>query len=570
MIRPFAIPVAVVALVASAVAVPVAPLAPARPDPQRTIWPMFGGTPSRNMVNLTDRDLPDSFNVENDDSILWKADLGSRSYSQPVVAGGKIFIGTNNERPRNPRDADQMGEPFDRGILMCFDQRTGKFLWQAVHHKLTGGLVNDWPKEGIASTPAVDGDRVYYVSNRAEVVCANIIGRTGKIQGKPLEYRDPVTKTLWRYDQDTDADIIWSFDMMKELKVFPHNLAACSPLIVGDIVFVVTANGVDANHLDVPSPDAPSFIALDKQTGKLLWTDNSPGKNVMHSQWGIPSYAAEPVPMVLFPGGDGWLRAFEPSTGKLLWKFHGNPKNAVYELGGTGTKSDFVNVAPVVAAGRVFIGMGQDPEHSTGIGHLWCIDLKKAVEFGAKNKDHDVSPVGDNFDPKAEVNKRSALAWHFGGEEDRQGAQRDFKFGRTMSCACFVDEVLYIGEVAGYVHCFAARTGNRYWIYDTKASIWGTPYYVDGKIYIGNEQGDLHIFKHTSKPDGFHDPDGATENAPDAKTAKQIRRDLRKQFEEKMLIRKIELDAPIRSTVSVAGGVLYVSTEKTLYAIGKR
>ncbi len=79
--------------------------------------------------------------------------------------------------------------------------------------------------------------------------------------------------------------------MIKELNVFPHNMAACCPLIVGDIVFVVTANGVDEGHINIPSPDAPSFIALDKNTGKLLWKNNSPGKNIMHGQWSNPTYA---------------------------------------------------------------------------------------------------------------------------------------------------------------------------------------------------------------------------------------------------------------------------------------
>jgi outer membrane protein assembly factor BamB len=569
MTRAFAAPVVGLALFASAFTIPVAPSAPAPREQKQSSWPMLGGTPSRNNINLTDRNIPDNFDPEKDDGILWTSALGSRSFTQPIIAGGKIFVGTNNERPRNQRDVDMMGDPVDRGVLMCFDQRTGKFLWQAVHNKLPSG-VNDWEKEGIASSPAVEGNRVYYVSNRAEVVCANANGRTGKIQGKPLEYLNFATKKLVSYDDEFDADIIWSLDMVKELNVFPHNLAVCPPLVVGDIVFVVTANGVDESHIKVPSPEAPSFIALDKNTGKLLWKDNSPGKNIMHGQWGIPSYTAEPVPMVMFPGGDGWLRAFDPPTGKLLWKFDGNPKNSLYELGGTGTRNDFVTVAPVVAGGRVFIGVGQDPEHSTGIGHLWCIDLAKAVEFGAKNKNRDVSPVDDNFDPKAEVNKNSALAWHFGGEDNRQWAPRDFKFGRTLSCACVVDEVLYIGELAGYVHCFDARTGKRYWVYDTKASIWSSPYYVDGKIYFGNDNGDLYIFKHMAKPDDLPDPDEVAQNAPNMKAARAIRRDVRKKIEEYILIHKAELDAPIRTTVSVAGGVLYVNTEKTLYAIARR
>ena len=85
--------------------------------------------------------------------MLWKADLGSRSYGGPVVSGGKVYVGTNNENPRNKRDTKpdpcMPGKmiPIDRGVLMCFDEKTGKFLWQAVHPKLPSGQVNDWPED---------------------------------------------------------------------------------------------------------------------------------------------------------------------------------------------------------------------------------------------------------------------------------------------------------------------------------------------------------------------------------------------------------------------------------------
>ncbi len=548
MFRRLLLPVVIVLFFVPVVAVP---SAPAPLEPKRTSWPMYGGTPSRNMVNLTDRNILDNFDPDTGEGVLWKADLGSRSHTSPVVSGGKIFIGTNNEQPRNKRDIDKNAEPIDRGILMCFDQRTGKFLWQAVHDKLDSGQVNDWPQVGIASSPAVEENRVYYVSNRAEVVCADANGFADGNQGFQGE----------KYKDDTDADILWSFDMMKELKVFPHNLACCSPLIVGDILFVVTGNGVDANHINLPSPDAPSFIALDKNTGKLLWKDSSPGKNIMHAQWGIPSYASEPVPQVIFPGGDGWLRAFDPPTGKLLWKFDGNPRDAIYELGGTGTKSDFVNCAAVVVGNRAFIGMGQDPEHSTGISHLWCIDLSRAVEFGKLTKRADVSPVDDNFDPKAAVNKRSALVWHFGGEDKRPRVQRDFIFGRTMTSVCVVGDVAYVAELAGELHCLDARTGERYWYHDTKASIWGSPYFADGKVFLGNDQGDFHIFRHLEVPETLQDPEALRAASTDVKIGRMAAREMQKQNAAKVLIRKIELDSPIRTTPTVAGGVLYVNND---------
>src|SRR5437762_2316428 len=146
---------------------------------------MFGGTPDRNMVNLTAKGVPDKFKSDDPEVLLWKVDLGSRSYGGPVVAGGKVFIGTNNERPRNKRDlaknADGDEEPIDRGVLMCFDEKTGKFLWQAVFPKLPGGQVVDWPKEGLCSTPTVDGERVYFTTNRCTVVCADVNGRANGV-----------------------------------------------------------------------------------------------------------------------------------------------------------------------------------------------------------------------------------------------------------------------------------------------------------------------------------------------------------------------------------------------------
>ncbi len=532
--------------------------------PGPTDHTMFGGTPNRNMVNMVDKGVPEKFNPDGPE-VLWKASLGSRAYGGPIVANGKIVVGTNNEQPRNKRDVDKAGDPIDRGIVMCFDEKTGKFLWQAVHNKLPSGQVNDWEKEGVCSTSAVEGDRVYYVSNRCTVMCADLNGLANGMQGHLLKFLDPVTKKPVEYNDPTDADIIWEYDMMKELNVFPHNMSAGSPVIVGDILYVVTANGVDANHLNIPSPEAPSFIALNKKDGKLLWKSNAPGKNIMHGQWSNPAYAEiDGVRQIIFPGGDGWLYSFVPETGELIWKYDCNPKDAVYELGGTGTKSDFIGT-PVVHDNKVYIGVGQDPEHSTGIAHYWCIAPKK-------DKKGDISPTtitGRDKEGKPlneKPNPNTCEVWHYGGIEDRANAQRDFKFGRTMSTACIVDDVLYISELAGFLHCFDAKTGKHFWQYDTKASIWGSPYYVDGKILLANDQGDVFIFRHLKQHE-VYDEVAAAEKAETMKEATKLRKEMQKKVADKYLISKVEMDAPVRSTPIVANGVLYVMSEKTLYAI---
>jgi outer membrane protein assembly factor BamB len=504
---------------------------PADQAASRRDWPLFGGSVARNLVNTFDKHVPDSWDAETKKRIKWIVPLGSKAYGGPVVAGGKIFIGTNNEAPRNPAIKG------DKGILMCFREADGQFLWQAVHDKLPAGRVNDWPSEGICSSPVVEGNRLYYVSNRCEVVCADT---EGFLDGTNDGAQDE------KYKGKTDADFIWRLDMIGQLNVFPHNLATCSPLIVGDTLFVITSNGVDEGHINIPQPAAPSFLALDKKTGKVKWSNNLPsvalvearargetnvdikqlvdqGKVLMHGQWSNPVYA-EPngKPMIIFPGGDGWIRAFNPANGELLWKFDCNPKNSIYKLGSEGTRSDFVST-PVVWDNKLYIGVGQDPEHDKGVGHFWCIDITKEPA----NKDRDLSPANDNFDPKAPANKNSGLVWHFGGPAGAN-AQRNYVFGRTLSTASVHDGLCYIAEYDGYIHCLDARTGQLYWDHDMQADTWSSPYWVDGKVYIGNEAGRMLVFAHGK---------------------------------EKKQLQEIQMKGKIRATPVVVNGVMYVITE---------
>src|SRR5262245_6966569 len=74
---------------------------PSQPDPKVFPWPMWGGALGRNMVNLRDHNVPTTWDIEKKTNVLWVQDLGSKAYGGPVVADGKIFIGTNNEKPRD-------------------------------------------------------------------------------------------------------------------------------------------------------------------------------------------------------------------------------------------------------------------------------------------------------------------------------------------------------------------------------------------------------------------------------------------------------------------------------------
>lgn len=402
---------------------------------------MWGGKPQRNMVSPV-KNLPSSWDVKTGKNIKWRADLGLQSYGNPVVANGKVFVGTNNEKPRNP------GIEGDKGVLMCLRESDGKFLWQAVTDKLPSGDVNDWPLVGVCSSPLVEGDRLYYVSNRGELVCLDTEGFTDGENDGP--FRDE------SYKGPLDGDVVWRLDMMKELGVFQHNMANSSPAAWGDLLFLVTSNGRDESHEKVPSPQAPSFIAVNKSSGKVVWQDNSPGDRILHGQWSSPALGEiNGVMQVFLPGGDGWLYGFKALTGEKLWKFDLNPKDAVWPK----TRNDAI-ATPVFHDGRIYLATGQDPESGEGVGHMYCIDPARSG---------DITETGQ--------------LWHYD------------KIRRSLSTAAIAEGLVYISDFSGFVHCVDAGTGKPFWTLDVLAAVWGSPLVADEKVYLGDEDGDVIVLQ---------------------------------------------------------------------------
>jgi outer membrane protein assembly factor BamB len=439
-------------------------------------WPMWGSTPQRNMTSIM-KNLPESWDAKSGKNIKWKVQVGSTSYGNPVVADGKIFLGTNNANPRNP-EIDG-----DKGVLMCFRESDGNFLWQAVSDKLD--WENDFADQGICSSPAVEGKRLYYVNNRGELVCLDTEGfMDGKNDG-PFEKET--------HKGPTDADIIWKLDMMKELGVFQRFMANSSPVIWEDLVFLETSNG--RNDEKVPAPKAPSFIAVHKDTGKVVWQDNSPGDGILHGQWSSPALGlVDGVQQAIFAGGDGWIYGFNARTGEKLWRFDLNPKDAVWPK----TRNYGVST-PVFNEGKVFMSAGQDPDSGMGVGHAYCIDPAKRGDI-----------------------TESGRVWHYN------------KINRSISTAAVADGLVYISDLKGLLHCLDARTGKPHWTFDMLAPVWGSPLVADGKVYLGDQDGDIAILK----------------TGTEMKTMSEI-----------------DMGSSVYGTPVPANGVLYIMTTSELYAV---
>jgi outer membrane protein assembly factor BamB len=411
-------------------------------DPGTGDWPMWGGTPDRNMVSPM-KNAPASWDINTKRNIKWVATLGSQTYGNPTVAGGKIFVGTNNEGLRDPK------QPGDRGVLMAFSEADGKFLWQHTSEKLAAGRVNDWPFQGVASSPLIEGDRLYYVSNRAELICLDTEG-----------FRDNENDGPFKDEKLTgpeNADIVWKLDLMEELGVFPHNLANASPVAWGNQLFIMTANGHDESHVNIPSPRAPAIISVDKKTGKVVWEDNSVGEKILHGQWSSPAVGKlGGVLQVVSAQGDGWVRGYEAESGKKLWEFDTNPKDSVWPK----TRNEVIST-PILYEDKVYIANGQDPEHGEGVGHLYCIDPTKRGDI-----------------------TQSGLVWHYG------------EIRRSISTGALADGILYYADFSGFLHALDAKTGKQIWKHDMLAAVWASPLVVDGKVYLGDEDGDIVVIKH--------------------------------------------------------------------------
>ena len=495
--------------------------------------PQMGLSHFRNNVSGA-KNIPTEWDVTSGKNIKWSAKLGSQTYATPVIANGKVFTGTNNANGYIKRYPSSV----DLGVLLCFEEATGKFLWQHSSEKLPTGFVNDWPNLGICSTPYVEGNRLWYVTNRDEIVCLDTEGfLDGKNDG-------PFTQEP--NNDKNEADIIWKIDMMSgKIGASPHNACSCSVTALGDVLFVSTSNGVDEAHKVIAQPNAPSFLALNKTTGDVLWSDKSPGSNVMHGQWSSPACGKlGGVDQVFFAGGDGWLYSFDPKgdngKSKLLWKFDCNPKKSKYDLA-RATRNPLIST-PVIYDGLVYVGVGEDFEHGEGNGHLWCIDPTKRGDVSPTlvfNKKDEKTPIAYKRIQACETdkgdferdNENSALVWHYEGSDPKKF---ESSMHRTISSATIKDNLLFIADESGLFHCLDAKTGKPYWTFDMLAAAWSTALIVGGHVYIADQDGDVTVFK-VSK--------------------------------EKEQVSEQSMGNSVYNTPVVANGVLFFATTNTLYAI---
>ena len=491
--------------------------------------PQWGQRDSRNMVS-DQRGVPEVFDpgtrngqgeieLPPESHVKWVARLGNQSYGSAIVAGGRVFVGTNNDAPRDPRLQG------DRGVLMCFDEKSGEFLWQLCLPKESKIKWSDWYSIGITSPPTVEGDRAYLVSNRGEAMCLDVRGMSGGNRGPFTEEgqlmagegQPPLTPG------PKDADVLWRFDMPDRLGVTPHNGSNGSILIRGNLLYVPTSQGVDWTHKFVAHPEAPSLVVLDKRTGRLVAQDDfGIGPDITHGSWSSPAAGEVNGRTLLFyGGGNGWLYGFEPADEasadvvsasdrpaklKNVFRFNGNPLAQTQAAPPPDHQHDStsyeVTAMPVFYKNRIYVNFTQEAFHKMKLGCLACIDATKTGDI-----------------------TRGGLVWNYD------------KIGSGVSTVAISDGLVYAANYAGQLHCLDAETGRCYWVHEAGVHLWGSPMVAEGKIYFaGGDKQTVWVLA----------------------AGKELK-----------VLQRIRLRDGIYTTPTVANGVLYIVTNKHVYAVGR-
>ena len=472
--------------------------------------PQWGHAWTRNQVSA-EKGLPISFDPATGRNVRWSAPLGTEAHSTPVVAGGRVYIGTNNNRPRDPKHRG------DRGVLLCLDARDGALLWQLVVPKRSEDPYFDWPNSGISSPATVEGDRVYIVSNRGEVLCLDARGLANGNQGPYADegrHMTPAEEPPLE-PGPLDADILWLFDLTSGAGIWSHDAAHSSILVRGEHLYLNTGTGVDNTHRKIRAPDAPSLVVLDKSTGRLLAREREGiAPNIFHSTWAPPSLGKlGDRELVLLAAGNGVVYAFEPISrtppaGEVLalekvWSYDFDPaapKENVHAYN-QNRKEGPSNIygAPVIHDGRVYVAGGGDYWWGKVGAWIHCID-------GTGR-----------------------------GDITRGGRLWSAELGRHVFSTPAVHEgLVYIADTRKRLHCLDAKDGSTVWTHDAVGEFWASPHLADGKVFIGTRRGEVLVFA---------------------------------AGREKKVLGESAVEDPISATVTTANGVAYVASMTRLYAV---
>ncbi len=233
-------------------------------------WTQFRGPGGLGISD--EKSLPTKWSAT--ENIDWKGELPGPGASCPVVAGERVYLTCYTGYGLEPNKGDQ--NDLTRHLL-CFDRKLGKVLWtKEFKPKLPEhGYQGEGSYHGYAaSTPLVDGDRLYVFFGKSGVFCFDLEG-----------------KEQWQVSVG-DGTNGWG--------------SGTSPVVHGNLLLVNA------------SIESGSLVALDKLTGQEVWKTKG-----MNSSWNTPLLVKGKQRAEVIVSVEGRLKSFNPDDGLPLWNADG-------------------------------------------------------------------------------------------------------------------------------------------------------------------------------------------------------------------------------------------------------
>jgi outer membrane protein assembly factor BamB len=352
-------------------------------------WPAWRGPLATGVSD--ERNLPLTWSKT--DNIRWKTPLPGPGNSTPIIWGDQVFL-------------TQALDGGKRRAVLAFDRKTGKQRWQQdVPCQVEETTHRDNPP--CSGSPATDGEAVY-----AHFASAGVVAYA--LDGKKLWHRDfgPV---LHKWGNGT------------------------SPVIYQDLLIIYQG------------PGEPTFLtALNKKTGETVWKKEETAINSpIFGSWSTPfilrgkdrDELIMPLPGSRI-GGEGEFKAYDPRTGKELWRCAGLG-NEVYAM-------------PVVSPqGDIVVGI---------CGHNGPL---LAVKPGGR---------GD-------VTQTHRL-WQLANKSPQR-----------IGSGVIHEGHLYLANADGTAECLDARTGDPVWKERLGGKLWGSLLLADGRLWVTNLEGQTFVLE---------------------------------------------------------------------------
>ena len=513
-------------------------------------WPEWGGRPSRNMASTAEKGLPNQFDCGKENTageidmstvknVKWMVRVGPNTCGSPVVAGGKVFIGT-----RMSSTNSFVADPSNPACLLCVDEKTGIELgrFPCRRPEKENGVERCNENWGVCSTPTVDENLIYFVGPYQEVYCLDLKAWLAQGQTGTANKQEPSTaenSTAPITAPYSETCILWKYDLAKEVNSVQHHTASCSPLVFGNFVYVCTGNTRWQSSPHRYSPLAPSLVAFNKKTGQLVARDDEQiGERLWRGQWTSPSMGVvNGKAQIYFGAGDGTCYAFEPVDPKAVvpanrWTTTTlrGPVVQFIDVDSTGTSGAAMVQPTPTSSGSMEIRTSIrlpvcTPVHSIPTAKVPdVLTLKKIWSFDCippeyrKNPFYSRDAKGDGKGRPCEITgtpvfyrNRVYIAigadpQHGGrdskgnlvcidatrtGDITKTGCIWNYdKLNQSISTVAIADGLVFAQDEADVVHCLNADTGQCYWTYaagrNKSETGYNSPLVADGKLYAAN------------------------------------------------------------------------------------